>query len=293
MMENIIRRLGGRLINWLLCICGGMLFLAVFQVLCYTSFNIPSDSMEPSLVAGDKIVVNKMIQGARIFDVFAALERKEFHVFRIPGYSKWKRNDVLVFNFPYPDSRDHISFDLMQYYVKRCIALPGDTMEIRNGFFKIRGVNEPLGNVAAQRRISQLNDSGSQGVVMRAFPRDKRLNWTIKEFGPLVVPVKGQIVQLDSMVYSCYRRLIVWEQKKELVIKQNGVILLGDSIIQHYQFKENYYFVAGDKAENSKDSRYWGMLPESFIVGKAILIWQSDDVLTGKIRWERIWRKIN
>lgn len=35
---------------------------------------------------------------------------------------------------------DSIRLDVMQYYVKRCIALPGDTLEIREGFYKIRGV---------------------------------------------------------------------------------------------------------------------------------------------------------
>lgn len=41
--------------------------------------------------------------------------------------------------------------------------------------------------------------------------------------------------------------------------------LLNDSIIQEYQFKEDYYFVTGDKVMNSKDSRYWGLLPKSLL----------------------------
>ena len=55
---------------------------------------------------------------------------------------------------------------------------------------------------------------------------------------------------------------------------------------------ENYYFVSGDNMENSKDSRYGGMLPESYIVGRAFTIWRSDDPLREKIRWDRVFKKI-
>ena len=50
--------------------------------------------------------------------------------------------------------------------------------------------------------------------------------------------------------------------------------------------------MAGDKGENSQDSRYWGLLPEEYIVGKATRIWYSEDEFTGKPRWDRIMKKI-
>ena len=87
----------------------------------------------------------------------------------VAGVGKIKRNDVLVFNFPYPAKKDSLAMDVMLYYVKRCIALPGDTLEIRNGFYRIRGTGEELGNMAAQRRISALTENDSRGVVMESF----------------------------------------------------------------------------------------------------------------------------
>ena len=50
-----------------------VVILFLMQLFCFTSFRIPSDSMEPALKDGDRILVNKMIKGARLFDVFAAL----------------------------------------------------------------------------------------------------------------------------------------------------------------------------------------------------------------------------
>ena len=69
-------------------------------------------------------------------------------------------------------------------------------------------------------------------------------------------------------------------------------MLIGDSLIHQYRFEKNYYFVSGDNMANSQDSRYWGMLPEEYIVGKAIRIWNSKEKYTDKIRWERIFMKI-
>ena len=65
-------------------VCYLVLLFFFVQVFCYTSFRIPSESMEPVLVNGDYILVNKMIKGARLFDVFAAVEGKDVDIYRIP-----------------------------------------------------------------------------------------------------------------------------------------------------------------------------------------------------------------
>jgi signal peptidase I len=96
---------------------------------------------------------------------------------------------------------------------------------------------------------------------------------------------------MDSTAVKLYRNLIEWEQKEKLTF-QGKEIFLGDSLIHEYRFQENYYFMGGDYMENSKDSRYWGLLPEPYIVGVATRIWKSVDKSTGKIRWDRVMKKI-
>ena len=231
-----LKRITDRLLSVAFYICILIIGWLVLQITCFTTFTIPSDSMAPTLQAGDRILVNKWIMGARIFNVW-------------------------------------------------------DTLEIRNGFYRIRGTGEELGNMAAQRRISALTENDSRGVVMESFPWNKRLGWTIKEFGPLPVPAKGQVVSLDSISILFYQYIIRYEQKKELSLRDK-LIYLGDSLIREYRFKENYYFVSGDNMENSRDSRYWGLLPESYIVGKATRIWKSKDPADGHIRWNRVWKRI-
>ena len=231
-----LKRITDRLLSVAFYICILIIGWLVLQTTCFTTFTIPSDSMAPTLQAGDRILVNKWIMVARIFNVW-------------------------------------------------------DTLEIRNGFYRIRGTGEELGNMAAQRRISALTENDSRGVVMESFPWSKRLGWTIKEFGPLPVPAKGQVVSLDSISILFYQHIIRYEQKKELSLRDK-LIYLGDSLIRGYRFKENYYFVSGDNMENSRDSRYWGLLPESYIVGKATRIWKSKDPADGHIRWNRVWKRI-
>ena len=180
---------------------------------------------------------------------------------------------------------------LLKYYVKRCIALPGDTMGIRSGHYYIKGMDGPIGNVEAQERIARLDGENARGIVMDAYPWDKYIDWTIQDFGPLHVPAAGQTVVMDSTAVKLYRNLVEWEQQKKLTF-QGKKVFLGDSVIQEYHFRENYYFVGGDYMENSKDSRYWGLLPEPYIVGVATRIWKSVDRSTGKIRWDRVMKKI-
>ena len=245
-----------------------VLVAILLRMTTIASFRIPTDSMQPTLLPGDNILVNKTIMGARIFDIWEAAEDKEVEIYRLPGLGKVKRNDVLVFHYPYPHKNDSLSMHLLKYYVKRCIALPGDTMGIREGHYYIKGMDEPIGNVEAQERIARFDKEDAGGIVMDAYPWDKYIDWTIQDFGPLHVPARGQTVAMDSTAMKLYRKLIEWEQKK-LMTREGNKVYLGDSLIQEYRFKENYYFVGGDYMENSKDSRYWGLLPEPYIVGVA------------------------
>ena len=117
------------------------------------------------------------------------------------------------------------------------------------------------------------------------------MGWTVQELGPLPVPARGQEVVMDTLAAKMYGRLIAWEQKKPLAVR-DGHVCLGDSLIRTYRFKENYYFMGGDNLDNSNDSRYWGLVPEPYIVGVATRVWKSVSPQSGEVRWNRIMKKI-
>ena len=98
LIRKKIGRIADRLLTVLFSICILIIVFISFQVTTFTTFHIPSDSMYPALQAGDNVLVNKWIMGARIFNIWDALEDKEVKIHRLPGVGKIKRNDVLVFN---------------------------------------------------------------------------------------------------------------------------------------------------------------------------------------------------
>ena len=292
--QNRFIFLADKLLNCLVA-CGMALILwMLLQVTSLASFRIPTDSMQPTLIPGDYILVEKWTMGARIFDLLDAAEGKEVEIRRLPGWGKVERNDVLVFNFPHHHRWDSIGMDLMVYYVKRCIGLPGDTVSIRNGYYRVAGVSDTLGYIPAQKRLERLMASDKvkgAGIAYRSFPEDSVGGWTIGDFGPLFIPSSGSRICLTEQEVPLYRRAIVWEQKKVLEVK-DGQVLLGDSAVHEYVFRKNYYFVGGDNVLYSQDSRYWGLLPEEYIVGRAVRIWKSVDRSTDGIRWDRVMKKI-
>lgn len=248
--------------------------------------------MEPSLEAGDNILVSKWIPGARLFNIYTTIKRKQPEIYRIYGSRKIKHNEIVVFNFPYPNTRNKVEMDIMKYYIKRCIGLPGDSIVIDKGFFKLNGIPDKIGNKNSQVRISQTPKESFEGAVYKTFPFDSIIGWNVKDFGPLYIPRKEDFVTMNRTHFHLYRKLIEWEQKKTLEYK-NGKIFLDNKELTAYQFQKNYYFMAGDNGENSQDSRYWGLLPEEYIVGKAWIIWKSVDPYTEKWRWDRFLKKIN
>ena len=276
-----LKRWADRLLTLAFGVCVLVVVWVLLQVTCFTSFRVPSPSMYPALIPGDYILVNKWLMGARIFDIWEAVEDKEVKIHRLPGLRKVKRNDVLVFHYPYPHRNDSISMDMMLYYVKRCIALPGDTVEIRKGCYWINGTRK-------DKRWARMETEPSQEDSLQW---NVALGWTVQQLGPLPVPARGQEVAMDTLTGKMYGRLIAWEQKKPLTLRCDSVFL-GDSLIGNYRFQENYYFMAGDNLDNSKDSRYWGLVPEPYIVGVATRVWKSVSPQGGEVRWNRTMKKI-
>jgi signal peptidase I len=291
-------RWGNRLID--LLFYGVLAFMAwiVMQVFVLTSFKIPSDSMVPALLPGDAILVEKLTQGARLFNLFKSIAGKQVEIYRMPGLGELKRNDVVVFNYPYPKKGNRIEMDIMLYYVKRCVALPGDTFSIVAGRYRVNDGAQTLGNVEEQElfaRYLRAQNLDRYDIHLRSFPRDSLIGWTMLDFGPYYIPAAGDSIPMNRRAMMLYRTLIEWEQggKKLKWNNSSEQVCLNDSAITHYRFRKSYYFMAGDKASNSRDSRYWGLVPEEYIVGRVWRIWKSVDKETGAWRWGRIGKEVN
>jgi signal peptidase I len=123
------------------------------------AFVVPTSSMENTVLVGDYLFVSKFHYGTRTVrtplqiplthqkiwgtEIPSFLPWIELPYYRLPGISEVKRGDVVVFNVPPVTMNKGVKYpiDLKTYYVKRCVALPGDKLEIRSGQIFIN--NEP------------------------------------------------------------------------------------------------------------------------------------------------------
>ena len=276
-------------LNLILLFFGLVLVWILLQVTCIATFKIPSDSMEPALLDGDNILVNKCVMGGRLFNIGDALEDEEVNISRLPGWGKVKRNDVVVFNFPYSGGWDRISMHLSRFYVKRCIGIPGDSLQIKGGFYEING-RRGIGNLNDQEMLSNYRGEYPQGIY-NTYPFDYRLGWNFINFGPLYLPRKGDTLPIDTSAVRIYYKMIKYESGLNLQ-EREGQVWCGDSLVERYTFRTNWYFMGGDNMWNSQDSRYLGAIPEEFIIGKATLILTAKDPETKAYRWRRFFTRI-
>ncbi|WP_223652550.1 signal peptidase I [Hymenobacter psoromatis] len=122
------------------------------------AYVIPSESMEHTLLVGDYLFVSKLHYGPRTpqtplqvplthqtlpgLDIPSYSDLIQLPTYRFPGFSSVQRNDVVVFHVPHEQQRPA---DLRTFLIKRCIAVAGDTLELRQGQVFLNGQPGPIG----------------------------------------------------------------------------------------------------------------------------------------------------
>ncbi len=264
---------------------------------------------------------------------------------RLRGFGEVENMDVVVFTFPAGDTvalewQDRTYYDLVrtaedrkyvydnskvvyrpvdkrENYVKRCVAVAGDTLYFAGQKLYVNGkeVEEPSGvlyDYAVQQKIGEAPRvatlSSEQVAKLRyggaivqqakysisplsTFPHDpKNYPWTKDNFGPLWIPKAGVTVELTLENLPLYQRIIKNYEGNTLDVK-DSIIYVNGKEAKSYTFEMDYFFMMGDNRDNSADSRFWGFVPEDHIEGKASFIWFSK-IPDGEIRWSRIFNSI-
>ncbi len=275
------------------------LLFALVAALLIKSFlietsRVPTGSMETTIKVGDFLFVNKFIYGSssprNIPFTNIALP-----FFQLPAIAEPERGDIVVFE--YPGDRDQLFPTRIDNYVKRCIGLPGDTIQIKNKVAFINGEEAPIPS-----NIQYLDEYPiPEGVSdYNIFP--KGANWNKDNYGPYLIPKKGDVIELNTENVDKWRTIIDREFNAKVVKVRSGKVTINGKSVDSYTIQKDYYFMMGDNRDDSADSRYWGLVPRDLVVGEALMIYWSWDPsisfasifkLLGSVRINRIAKLVN
>jgi len=380
-------------LDWLDAIIFALIASTFIKAFFFEAYMIPTSSMERTLMTGDYLFVSKIAYGPKVsqtplsfplvHNVLPITGGESYLTWiknpyrRMAGFSKVKRDDIVVFNFPNGDTilkaapeedyykcvrlygREYTQKmygpvvvrpdDKKDNYVKRCVAIAGDSLEIVNGKVYINGnpqknypgiqntytvytngtpinskiiegmglsieelfydsnlpgypafpLNEDevskiksLANIVEIRQNIDTYPPDLPDSPLMIFPFTGNFKWTRDNFGPLWIPSAGSSVDLTLENLPLYSRIITSYEKNRLEVKDSLIFINGEAV-SSYTFKMDYYFMMGDNRHNSLDSRYWGFVPESHVVGRPSIVWFSKDQYNSfpnNIRWKRIFK---
>lgn len=114
-------------------------------------------------------------------------------------------------------------------------------------------------------------------TVPQAYPFDEHFLWTFENFGPVVIPHEGMVIDLTMQNYLLYKKIFGNYEGPFLELRE-GKVYDHNKQVEQYTFTQDYYFMMGDNRNNSFDSRGWGFVPKEGIVGKAVLVLFSNNL---------------
>jgi signal peptidase I len=233
------------------------LAVLVLRAFVFEPFRIPSDSMMPTLLDGDFIIVNKFAYGLRL----PVINQK------VVAIGEPQRGDVVVFRYPPNPSVN---------YIKRLVGLPGDRVQVKDDKLIVNGASVPVTD------LGLYEDGCYEGMHLSDEHLDKHTHKimfcpTPGEIGAEPLPTCNRTPPTS---YVCVAQQVP------------GVPDRGD-MPEAITVPPASYLMIGDNRDNSADGRFWGFVPEANLVGKATRIWFNWDWdRKGGPVWGRIGSRI-
>lgn len=218
--------------GWLIPILTAMLIATTFKSAIAEMNIVPTGSMIPTILEGDRILVNKLAYDLKI----------PYTTFHIAEWSNPQEGDIVVCYSPVDDIR----------LVKRVVGVPGDTIEMQDNQLIING---------------------------------KKLNYEYV----------AQVLDTDA---SPGTKLDHYRYTENMICIKHSIIVTPQYPSVHRSFgpvtiPEGKYFMMGDNRDNSEDSRYFGFIDRSQIIGKATSVVISLDINHKYLpRWGRFFTSL-
>lgn len=235
------------------------------------AFVIPSRSMKKTLLVGDHLFVKKFSYGIPTPHL-PWIEVPVLPDFKGNGHlidgEKPKRGDIVVFRYP-KEPKVH--------YVKRCLALGGD-------------------EIIYQDKHLYLRFHEGDAYMKENFPKEKlhTLGGKLWVLNPFEDKFKGIQYDQDVDLFAQMRMFLAAGEldMKPAIIEELPKSTNSDFNAFYVKVPENEFYMIGDNRDHSNDSRFWGSVPYSLIVGQPWFVYFSWDE-DYKVRWNRIGRFID
>jgi len=297
-----------------------IVIVLTLKVTIFELYIVPTGSMENTIMTGDFLAGNRFVYGMRTPE-WIGIPYTDLGIYvpslKLPSFREPKRGDVIIFKFPR---------DIKQKYVKRCVAEPGDVLQIidktlfidgqpqafpENGKFIMSTLSESflqqdifLGNLGNKDhfktfKMPQKGDSISispdnaklllhvmllDGHNLELINGNKKYTFTMTSPDELYRR-KGKL-SVFKPYFPEGNLLVPWSNN----IPKGSLLIDGKSIngMNFYKVENDYYWAMGDNRDDSLDSRYWGFVPRSHIIGEALFSYFSLNLNTWIPRFDRI-----
>jgi len=234
--------------------------ILIFPFLAF--YIVPTGAMENEIMSGDWILVRKSAQH--------------------------ERGRIVVFLFP--GMRDEVIPREEAFYMKRCIAIEGDTLKIVDRRVFINGEPE----------VTPRNMKFNSSAIKQAGYADPRIfpngaSFNEDNYGPIRIPKKGDVISLNRDNFYAWGVFI--KREGHNIDMREGSISVDGKEVERYTVERDYLFVMGDNRDNSLDSRFYGFIPAETISATPLIVYGSSNPdipyyyffdMIGSMRWNRI-----
>lgn len=304
----------------LLPFVGVVVVVVLIRCCAFTTYLIPSRGMENTLLEGECILVSRWSYGLRL------------PLMQWWGYHRWGeqavgRQEVVVFNAPTLQPGDTTPvIDQQNIYIGRCMGLPGDTLTVDERFRLVTDatdihpdrkmlyvfpVEEENTMVQLLNRLSlppapttPLNDS-LRLIALSSYEhylleQEMPDSLCLEKHGPdtdqrslhrLVVPRRGQVIKVEPWNATLLANTLAIHEGRT-AHAQNGKLYLNGRETTHCIFAQDYHWMVADADYNPIDSRHFGFVPTSHLIGRATHIVFSKQP-QGGVRWARCLARIH
>lgn len=199
-----------------------ILIIAIFALRSSVAspYHVPTASMEPTIKVGDRLLAFKLAYNLKV----------PFTEIKLAEWGTPKRGDIIVFRYPRDPEID---------YVKRVVAVAGDTVEVKDDILYINNEAQPRQDHNDERSILEDIDDQKDVKILYTEKLNGLEHWVMQN-----IPIARRFTRSS------------WPAPGA------GA----------YKVPENSVFCIGDNRDNSTDSRVWGMVPLDYVRGKALFV---------------------